>query len=579
MKTKNKLRISLTIIILMPVLVLWIVAIASNTEGLQSVRAVNTTATEITDNYMLRVTELSELQNDVQVLHKMALSHIIATDFETLLSLVDSIKAQEIKLDGMFAEYKQHIDTAEEAAYETMLNNYDGIKHEIASLMALSALGNKEAAYGIANGALANHVKAVEDYVGTIAEQANAGATDARTTLGEAYKSALTSTFVMIAVSVVALLGALYVVIWMVLRPLVSINKEIKSIVQSIEDGEGDLTRRIKVRNNNEISDIAGAMNVFVERLQEIMKLIVGNTERMEVVVSEVRGSIRTSDDSVADLSAVTEELAATMDEVGNSANIINGNAESVRDEVEVIADKTNRINDYSIEMKAKADKMEKDAKESMQQTGAKVNEILAVLNQAIADSKSVDQVNSLTGEILSISSQTNLLALNASIEAARAGEAGRGFAVVAEEIRQLADSSRETANRIQEINGIVMNAVHNLAGNANNLVEYMQESILPEFGNFVDNSVQYQENATYIQQSMHEFTEMTEDLKRAIGEITDSISTITRAIEDGANGVGGAADRTQSLVMDMEKINGQMEENEGIAILLKDGTSVFKKF
>lgn len=579
MKTKNKLRISLTIIILMPVLVLWIVAIASNTEGLQSVRAVNTTATEITDNYMLRVTELSELQNDVQVLHKMALSHIIATDFETLLSLVDSIKAQEIKLDGMFAEYKQHIDTAEEAAYETMLNNYDGIKHEIASLMALSALGNKEAAYGIANGALANHVKAVEDYVGTIAEQANAGATDARTTLGEAYKSALTSTFVMIAVSVVALLGALYVVIWMVLRPLVSINKEIKSIVQSIEDGEGDLTRRIKVRNNNEISDIAGAMNVFVERLQEIMKLIVGNTERMEVVVSEVRGSIRTSDDSVADLSAVTEELAATMDEVGNSANIINGNAESVRDEVEVIADKTNRINDYSIEMKAKADKMEKDAEESMQQTGAKVNEILAVLNQAIADSKSVDQVNSLTGEILSISSQTNLLALNASIEAARAGEAGRGFAVVAEEIRQLADSSRETANRIQEINGIVMNAVHNLAGNANNLVEYMQESILPEFGNFVDNSVQYQENATYIQQSMHEFTEMTEDLKRAIGEITDSISTITRAIEDGANGVGGAADRTQSLVMDMEKINGQMEENEGIAILLKDGTSVFKKF
>ena len=363
------------------------------------------------------------------------------------------------------------------------------------------------------------------------------------------------------------------------LRPLSGINKEIKTIVKSIEDGEGDLTRRIAIRSNNEISDIAGAMNVFIERLQGIMKLIVGNTKRMEVVVSEVRDSIRTSDDSVADLSAVTEELAATMDEVGNSANIINGNAESVRDEVEVIADKTNRINDYSIEMKAKADRMEKDAKESMQQTGEKVNEILAVLNQAIEDSKSVDQVNSLTGEILSISSQTNLLALNASIEAARAGEAGRGFAVVADEIRQLADSSRETANRIQEINGIVMNAVHNLAGNANNLVAYMQEAILPEFGNFVDNSVQYQENATYIRQSMNEFTAMTEELKREIGEITGSIATITRAIEDGANGVGGAADRTQSLVMDMEKINGQMEENEGIAVLLKDGTSVFKKF
>ena len=579
MKTKKKLRISLTITILVPVLVLWVTAIGSNMEGLSSIRSVNQTATEITDNYMLRVTELSDLQNDVQVLHKMALSHIIATDLDTLVNLVDSIKAQQVSLDASFAEYKQHIGVSEEAAYDTMLESYAGIKHEVASLMALSALGNKEAAYEIANGALANYVKVVEEYVSSMANQANANAATARESLAVAYQSAVKSTFLMIVVSIVALLGALYVVVWIVLRPLSGINKEIKTIVKSIEDGEGDLTRRIAIRSNNEISDIAGAMNVFIERLQGIMKLIVGNTKRMEVVVSEVRDSIRTSDDSVADLSAVTEELAATMDEVGNSANIINGNAESVRDEVEVIADKTNRINDYSIEMKAKADRMEKDAKESMQQTGEKVNEILAVLNQAIEDSKSVDQVNSLTGEILSISSQTNLLALNASIEAARAGEAGRGFAVVADEIRQLADSSRETANRIQEINGIVMNAVHNLAGNANNLVAYMQEAILPEFGNFVDNSVQYQENATYIRQSMNEFTAMTEELKREIGEITGSIATITRAIEDGANGVGGAADRTQSLVMDMEKINGQMEENEGIAVLLKDGTSVFKKF
>ena len=119
--------------------------------------------------------------------------------------------------------------------------------------------------------------------------------------------------------------------------------------------------------------------------------------------------------------------------------------------------------------------------------TGAKVNEILTVLNQAIEDSKSVNQVNSLTDDILNIASQTNLLALNASIEAARAGEAGRGFSVVATEISQLAAASQEAANRIQQINRVVTEAVGNLTEHSNGLVQYMNDSILPEFEAFVD--------------------------------------------------------------------------------------------
>ncbi len=577
--TKKKMRMSLKITILAPVIVLWIVALVSNISGIVNIGSVNTSATEIAEEYMVQISELSEIRNATQVLHKMGLSHIISTDLESMVDLVYDIRDQEEALDKMLAEYKKYVPEEEMEAYEAMLTSYQGIKDEIASTIAFSALGNSEAAYGSANGPLAEHVKAVEDYIAVTTEAANEAANEARESLQNVYGVAISSTGVMMIVSIVAIIFALYVVLRIVLKPLVSINKEIKGIVKDIENNDGDLTKRLTILSNDEISDIANAMNLFIERLQEIMKLIVGNTKHMEEVVTEVRGSVQTSNDNVSDLSAMTEELSATMEEIGSSANIINGNIESVRDEVEVIADKTGKINDYSMDMKANADKMESNAKASMAQTSKKLADILQVLNKAIEDSKSVDQVNSLTNDILGISEQTNLLSLNASIEAARAGEAGRGFAVVADEIRQLAESSGETANRIQEINAIVMDAVHNLSNNAHNLVEYVQDSILPEFENFVGNGVEYQQNATYIQQSMNEFANMTEDLRSAVNEITSSIGTITRAIEDGAEGVAGAAESTQNLVLDMEKINSQMEENENIASLLQEGTSVFKKY
>ena len=299
----------------------------------------------------------------------------------------------------------------------------------------------------------------------------------------------------------------------------------------------------------------------------------------MENVVREVGESVATSNDSATDLSAMTEELSATMQDVGHSVSVINNNTENVRGDVEMIAHKSGEINEFSKEMTANADKMESDARNNMDKTNETIGIILEGLGKAIEDSHSVGQVTSLTDEILNISSQTNLLALNASIEAARAGEAGKGFAVVADEIRGLADSSRETANRIQQINSVVVAAVNNLSDNANELVGYIQNAILPEFEAFVESGVKYRDNASYIENAMQEFTAKTDMLKKNIDEIALSISAITTAVDEGAEGINGAAKSTQNLVEDIVNISDKMNENKVIAQTLQKSTHVFANF
>ncbi len=575
----NKKRLSLKYIILVPVIILGIVSVVSNIGSMNSLKRVNNTATKIVEENLANITSLSEIQKEAAAIHRLALSHIIASDFDSMVALVDSVRAEEAKLDDMLNEYSRNLPKDDEQAFEQFVNSYEGLKYEIANLLAYSGNSKKTAAYELANGAISDYSSDMDTQVEIMMNNAGTQSEIASAELAAKYNSARVRDVFIIILILVLLLVTLYGVFMLVIRKLNVATKEIKGIIKGIDNRQGDLTRRITILSNDEVADLGNGINTFMEKLQNIMKLIITNSQKLEEVVGEVQQNLHTSNDSAADLSAVTEELSATMQEIGESASVINQNAEAVLEKVVEIAGKSGDINEYSKGMKESADKLEADARTNMEQTNLKVNEILTVLNQAIEDSKSVEQVNGLTNDILNISSQTNLLALNASIEAARAGDAGRGFAVVAEQIRQLADSSRETANRIQQINGIVTNAVHNLSDNADNLVGYMKESILPEFAAFVEGGAQYRENATYIESVMNEFTEKTDALKNEVDSIAESISNITHAIEEGAKGVNGAAQSTQTLVADMDNINEKMNENREIASALQKETDVFTKF
>ena len=574
MKKKSSIRV----MIMVPVLLLGLVSILSNVMAVVNLRKVNQTASIIADDYLTAITELDTIGQTSKDVHTLALSHIVATDFETMTSIITEIENEEAVLDEYIADYQKYVTSDSTSSYEKLVSDYQSFKDSVKILLAQSANQKTKDAYETANGLVADNSKQLNTDINDIIASFQANASSERELLNSGFSMAMISSVVVIIISVIAVIIAIFMVSRHVIRPVIRAAAELRDIIDGINRREGDLTKRVTVESDDEIGALSQGINAFIELLQNIFVIITDNSEAMDKVVSDVLGSVQTSNSSASDLSALTEELSATMQEVANSAGAINSNTESVRVEVDQMAEKSREINEYSKTMKDHADTMEQTARANMDETNAKVEQILSALNQAITDSQSVDQVNSLTDDIMNIASQTNLLSLNASIEAARAGEAGKGFAVVAGEIGALAENSRQTAGNIQQINSVVVNAVHNLSDNANDLVNYMQNSILPEFERFVEDGEKYRENANYIESVMADFTNKTEGFKETFDEIAESISSITTAIDEGVRGVSSAAESTQTLVSDMDTITKRMDENQRIVGELDDETAIFTK-
>lgn len=576
-KVKGKKKLS-TKLILIPVFVVGFVSVISSGLSLKNLSKVNDAASQIVDTSMVGTEMLNDIEMETVNIHTLALAHIISTDLSSMIDIVSEVRNHEEKLKQLLDDYNPYVTLETKRNYRIICENYTSLVKECGNVMAYSAAGKNEEAYKTANGSIAKYSNNIEKAISSMREHVNSVTQEERKSLESTYRASVVTCTFTIAVSIIALLFVVFAVVTMVIKPLLRTQKEINGIIVNIDNKKGDLTQRVTPINNAEVDAVGKGINVFMTKLQAIFKAVVTNSARMERVVDDVRQSVQTSNSSVSELSALTEELSATMQDISENASVINTNTDNVAKEVELIAEKTDELTGYTKDMKAHAQSMESVARTNMESTDRKVSEILEVLQKAIEDSNSVKQVNSLTNDILNIASQTNLLALNASIEAARAGEAGRGFAVVASEISQLAAASQEAANNIQRINAVVTNSVTNLSDNANGLVSYINDSILPEFERFVESGVEYNDKASFIEGTMTDFKEKTDSLKQSMLEISSSINTISHAINEGVNGVVSAADSTQLIVEDMDNISHKMDENYEIADSLKKETSIFIK-
>ncbi|MCM1101823.1 MAG: methyl-accepting chemotaxis protein [Clostridium sp.] len=360
-------------------------------------------------------------------------------------------------------------------------------------------------------------------------------------------------------------------------RPLKDTERQLNALIEHLENDQGDLNERIATKKEDEIGRLVFGINLFLSKLQIIMKSIQQHAVSLDDSSGKIVSKVSDSSQDMKAMLREMDELCRQMQTVLETLNHITEDMRTLNSSSGLISDATISGRAYAAEMKERANGIKELAMHSKNESEEITSSLKEVLGSSMESSKSVNSIQNLTDEILSIASQTNLLALNASIEAARAGEAGKGFAVVADEIRVLADNSRNTANSIQQISNNVVACVEEMASSSAKLLEYVSTNVLEDYDSFVSASMKYLNDADALERIMGEFYEKSAELSRGSENVNSGICRISQAVEEENTKVSELSETMKELSGNMDEIQDFTAVNDEVSNALKKAIAKFK--
>lgn len=554
-----------------------ILALSVSATSTRSAKQVYDDSKEISQKYLINIMCIDELQKDIQSLQKILYLHCITTDHEKLEELEGQVSSVYETITKTHTDFTALIkDEETKKSFTEYFSIYETAATTFQSAFETSYEGNKNKALEIANTDLIPLTTQMENILAKMQSYNILAVSEATKDVKLSYQRSVNTSIITVAIVSILVLASCIIIVRYILHPLRKTTTQLNHIMKTIHENKGDLTLRIDCKSKDEFGVLVSGINTFLDTLQTTIQNIVSTTNHLNSSIHTVVSSLGAASDASCDISSTMQELAASTEEIAATVVNVTENANNTDAMVDTMSKRTTNLLSYTDDMQTKANEIKEKGFENKNRTIDIINQINSALTKAIEDSKQVQSINDLTGEILSISSQTNLLALNASIEAARAGEAGKGFAVVADEIRQLADSSRTTANSIQTISNTVLTAVENLATSSEKILEFMNTNVINDYDSFVQVGIQYHDDATSVKTTMDEFESLTTQIRSMMADMVVAFDGINRSIDESAIGVTNVANNTTSLVSNMDVIQKDMYQNEEILTHLMEEADRF---